>query len=67
MGGMRQITLQTTKQRTSCWRINDPTALCIHQRIGEMIAVDNQSFCLVEDIGFICLLNTLEPRYIIPS
>ena len=67
MGGMRQIMLQATKQRTSCWGINDPTALCIHQRIGEMIAVDNQSFCLVEDIGFIRLLNTLEPRYIIPS
>ena len=32
-----------------------------------MIAVDNQPFCLVEDIGFTHLLHTLEPRYKLPS
>ena len=32
-----------------------------------MIAVDNQPFYLVEDIGFTCLLHTLKPRYKLPS
>ena len=67
LGGMRQLTLQATKQRTSFWGLNDPRALCIHRKIGEMIAVDNQPFSLVEDIGFIRLLHTLEPRYNLPS
>ena len=59
LGGMRQLTLQATKQRTNFWGLNDPRALCIHRKIGEMIAVDNQPFSLVEDIGFIRLLHTL--------
>ena len=59
MESMLHITLQATKHRTSCWGINDPRALCIHKRVGKMIAVDNQSFYLVEDIGFTHLLNTL--------
>ena len=67
LGGMRQHTLQATKQRISFWGLNDPRALCIHRKIGEMIAVDNQPFSLVENIGFICLLHTLEPRYNLPS
>ena len=61
LGGMHQLTLQATKQRTSFWGLNDPRALCIHRKIGEMIVVDNQPFSLVEDIGFIRLLHTLEP------
>ena len=62
-----QLTLQATEQRTSVWGINDPRALCIHKKIGEVIAVDNQPFSLVEDIGFTCLLHTLEPRYKLPT
>ena len=65
--GLHQLTLQATKQRTSVWGINEPSALCIHKKIGEVIAVDNQLFSLVEDIGFTCLLHTLEPRYKLPS
>ena len=57
-----EVCAQATKQKTSFWGLNDPRALCIHRKIGEMITVDNQPFSLVEDIGFIHLLHTLEPR-----
>ena len=33
----------------------------------EMIALNNQPFSLVEDIGFVQLLQVLEPRYSVPS
>ena len=32
-----------------------------------MIALDYQPFSIVDDVGFICLLRSLEPRYVIPS
>ena len=66
LGGLRQLTLQAAGQN-SVWGINDPRALHIHRKIGEMISVDNQPFSVVEDVGFIHLLHSLEPRYKIPS
>ena len=32
-----------------------------------MIALDYQPFSIVDDVGFIRLLRSLEPRYVIPS
>ena len=60
----RQLTLQESSQK---WDINDPRAHKSHTRIGEMIALDYQPFSIVDDVGFICLLHSLEPRYVIPS
>jgi len=66
--GLRQLTLHAAGQKNShVWGINDPRALHIRRKIGDMIAVDNQPFSVVEDISFIKLLHSLEPRYIIPS
>ena len=67
LGGLHQLTLQATKPRTSVWGINDPRTLCIHKKIGKVIALDNQPFSVVEDICFTCLLHTLEPRYKLTS
>ncbi|XP_053154471.1 zinc finger BED domain-containing protein 4-like [Hemicordylus capensis] len=39
----------------------------ITQRIGEMLALDNQPFALVERAGFRRLLNLVAPQYQIPS
>ena len=50
--------LQATEQCTSVWGINDSRVLCIHKKIGKVIATDNQPFSLVEDIGFTHLKNT---------
>ena len=47
--------------------INDDRAQLVHRRIMEMIAVDSQPFSVIEDIGFIRLISTLEPRYTLPS
>ena len=49
------------------WDINDAIAQQIHKFVMEMIALDNQPFSLVEDIGFVRLLQVLEHRYSFPS
>ena len=66
-GKQNQLVLQESFDRTTPFDINHPRAQRIHQRIGEMIAVDSQSFLIVEDDGFSRLLKTLEPRYSLPS
>ena len=35
--------------------------------IGELIAVDNEAFNIVNRIGFVRLMATVEPRYTLPS
>ena len=66
-GSGKQLTLSESYDRSRTWEINDRRAQRIHQRIGEMIALDSQPLSVVDDKGFVSLLNTLEPRYVIPS
>ncbi len=63
----QQLTLQESDDRSRVWTTSNPRALCISTKIGEVIALDCQLFFLVEDIGFIRLINVLESRYRIPS
>ena len=49
------------------WDISDIRAQRVHKFVMEMIVLDNQPFLLVEDIGFVQLLQVLEPRYTLPS
>ena len=63
----RQLTLQESSNKTRKWDMNDPRALHIHTRIGEMIALDYQPFSIVDDVGFVRLLHSLESRYVILS
>ncbi len=63
----RQLTLKESDERVRLWDVNDARAHCVHRRIGEMIALDCQPFSVVQDVGFVRLLNTLEPRYSVPS
>ena len=63
----RQLTMQESDERVRVWDVNHPKAQRVHQRIGEMIAIDSQPFSIVEDDGFVQLLNILEPRYSVPS
>lgn len=63
----RQLTLQESSDKARKWDINDPRAQHIHTRIGEMIALDYQPFSIVDDVGFVRLLHSLEPRYVTPS
>ena len=49
------------------WDISDIRAQRVHKLVMEMIALDKQPFSLVENIGFVRLLQVLEPRYTLPS
>ena len=63
----KQITLEESQSRSKVWDINDTRALRVSSKIGEMIALDSQPFSIVDDAGFVSLLQSLEPRYSIPS
>ena len=48
----RQITLQESIDKLRRWDINDARALVVHRKIGEMIAIDDHPFSVVNDTGF---------------
>ena len=60
-------TLDDYIQKVTPFGINHPTARRITQAVAEMIALDNQSFSIVDDLGFKNLVQVLEPRYNLPS
>jgi hypothetical protein len=62
-----QQTLEQCLSRTQRWQIDHPSAVKIHNAIGRMIAIDIQPIQLVENTGFVELVQLLEPRYQIPS
>ena len=49
------------------WDINDHQSKALHYKIGEMIALDNQPFSIVEDIGFTRLMGYCKPKFKLPS
>ena len=59
--------MEETRARIKIWDINDPKAERIHRKIAEMMALDYQPLSVVNDIGFTRLLQTVEPKYKIPS
>lgn len=63
----KQVSLEVIVERSKQLLFDSPRARKITMLIGEMIAVDNQPFSVVGDIGFGRLVNFLEPRYQIPS
>ena len=63
----KQITLEESSSRTKAWEIDDPRALALTTKIGEMIALDCQPLSLVDNVGFIRVIQAAEPRYVLPS
>lgn len=61
----KQPTLQQTLQRTE--KYDHPRAQNITVALTECIALDDQPFQLVDNIGFRHLLQVLEPKYNMPS
>lgn len=61
----KQMSIRTMvmAQRSVKLDINDPKSKEIHRAIGEMIAIDNQPYSLVDDEGFIRLLGKIAPNY----
>ncbi|XP_065680644.1 zinc finger BED domain-containing protein 4-like [Hydra vulgaris] len=62
-----QVSLQEILQRKELWQLDNPKAQAITKLIGEMICLDLQPYCIVEDKGFTRLLKNLAPNYTIPS
>ena len=60
---MDQPTLAEMQASVKLWVINDPKAERIHIKIADIMALD----CIPANVGFTCLLHTIEPRYKIPS
>ena len=63
----KQLSVMEVQDRSRKWDISDIRVQRVHKFIMEIIALDNQPFSLVEDIGFVRLLQVLEPRYTLPS
>ena len=63
----KQLTLAETTDRVRVWATNDSRAIRVTRKIGEMIAIDCQPLSIVSDPGFSRLVNTVEPRYQLPS
>jgi galactitol-specific phosphotransferase system IIB component len=61
------MSIQTSFDRARVWDINSRPAEKITQLIGEMMALDNQPFLMVEDLGFQRLMKHLAPCYSLPS
>ena len=62
-----QMSIQTSFDKARVWDINSGPAKKITQLIGEMMALDNQPFLMVEDLGFHRLMRHLAPSYLLPS
>ena len=62
-----QQTLEQNCEARKIWNINDKRSRAIHFKIGEMIALDNQPYSIVDDMGFKSLLQELRPNYKIPK
>lgn len=63
-----QPSLEDIIEKKKVWDINDSRAKRYHYLIGEMIAVDNEPFAMVESHeGFRRLLNNILPQYKIPG
>nr|XP_009858708.1 zinc finger BED domain-containing protein 4-like [Ciona intestinalis] len=63
----RQATLKEVVAKKQCFDASHPTAAAITNALAEMIAVDFLPLSIVECVGFKRLINTLQPRYSIPS
>ncbi|XP_066588089.1 zinc finger BED domain-containing protein 4-like [Prorops nasuta] len=63
----KQITIAAAINQTKKWDKNSAKAKEFNYLIGEMIALDNQPFNIVNNIGFKRLLRKCLPLYDIPS
>ena len=66
-GKSRQLSIGELFEKSQPYPFDHPRSREITKRIGEMIAVDNEPFTLVDHAGFSRLLLLLEPRYKLPS
>jgi hypothetical protein len=64
---LKQPTMTAMFDRGKAWAFDDPRSMRIHRLVGELIAVDDQPFNVVNNEAFRRLISALEPRYSLPS
>jgi hypothetical protein len=66
---LKQTQLQQSSLQTSYTKFdkNHPKQQLITEKIALMISKDVQPYSLVDDVGFRAVLQTAEPRYVMPS
>ena len=62
-----QQSLVAVIERGKMWPSDSQEAMKLHRKLIEMIALDDQPFSVVNDIGFRRLMKTAVPRYALPS
>ena len=67
LANKKQPTIAQVLESGKPYAFDHPRARQIHRLIGEMIAVDNEPFSIVHRVGFKRLMNSIEPRYSLPS
>ena len=63
---MRQFTLAEVKEQKNSWNYSHPQHKKVTDWIAEMIAIDSQPFCIVEDTSFLRLLSNVCLLYAVP-
>ena len=63
----QQVSLEFVVDKHQPFGFDHPKAHEINRLVAKLIAVDNQLFSVVDDIGFNCLIYHLDPRYKLPS
>lgn len=58
-----QPTLRESIHSNSMWKFDDSRATEFNYLIGEMLGIDNQPFKMVENEGFVRLMQKALPRY----
>ena len=64
---LKQITLQDLADTRKPFPPDHPREKELTYHLAEMIAIDLQSFSIVEDVGFYLQMAELEPRYSLPN
>ena len=59
--------MEETRAQVKVWDISDPKVERIHSKTAEIMVLDYQPLSVVTDVGFTSLLQTIEPRYKMPS
>jgi hypothetical protein len=62
-----QMSLQQSLEVSCTWDINSAPTQQITKLISEIIVLDNQPYVMDEDMGFVCLMKHIGPRYHIPD
>nr|XP_039270026.1 zinc finger BED domain-containing protein 4-like [Styela clava] len=63
----RQPTIVEALSKRKLYDNSHPVSRCLTSKIGEMIALDFMPYSMVENVGFLRLMEELNARYTIPS